>query len=148
MGRFGKIAALAPLLLGGCAAHGAEAVAPGAPLRSFHDGEWRGTGRLIAPGQADCGAGTITRSMRIQNGRAELDYDPAAGIRFSAEIIFGMAERARGPDPDAPNPTTLTMRSGTRIFRGEFRGDTFTGDYVDASCPRNWTMQRVTRPGD
>ena len=86
--------------------------------------------------------------MRITNGDADLDYDPAAGVRFTGPIAFGMAGRARGPDPDAPNPTTLTMRSGTTIFRGEFRGDRFIGDYLAPPCTRRWTMERAGRPGE
>lgn len=138
---------MAVLTLAGCAAEGADGIAPGAPLRSFHDGDWRGTGRLVAPGSAGCDADTITRAMHIRNGRAEIDYDQAAGIRFSGEIAFGLAERARGTNPGAPNPTTLTMRSGASIFRGEFDGDRFTGEYLGPACPRRWTMQRVAGPG-
>lgn len=146
--RFPGVVMTAALALAGCAAEAADGVAPGAPLRGFHDGEWRGTGRLIAPGSEHCGPATIMRSMRITNGHAELDYDPAAGVRFTGQIAFGLAERARGPDPGAPNPTTLTMRSGTGIFRGEFRGDRFTGDYLAPDCARHWTMERASHPGE
>ncbi len=138
---------VAVAMLAGCVAQGADGSAPGAPLRSFHDGDWRGTGRLAAPGTPGCGPDTITRTMRVRNGQAELDYHAEAGIRFSAAIAFGQAERARAPDADAPNRTTLTMRSGASIFRGEFNGDDFTGEYLGPACARRWTMRRVAAPG-
>lgn len=131
------------LACAGCSARAADGGAPGAPLRSFLDGDWQGTGRLLDSGSAGCGADTIFRSMRVRNGRADLDYDPATGLRFSGEIAFGMAERARGPNPDAPNPATLTMWSGASVFRGEFHGDRFTGAYLGPACPRRWTMERA-----
>lgn len=102
MNRFPGVVMTAVLALAGWAAEAADGVAPGAPLRGFHHGEWRGTGRLIAP----------------------------------------------GPDPGAPNPTTLTMRSGTGIFRGEFRGGRFTGDYLAPACARRWTMERASHPDE